>query len=82
MKTRIIFLKKNLNQDAIEYFRYLRDDKNLLLNETCIAMANKFPALQIGNCGFSLFLDGIALMVAITELDLKNDRGNENNYMY
>lgn len=68
MKKRIKYFKENLHREAIDYFRDLKDNKNYTTEETCKLLSKKYPEYNIGESGFGLFLDGVAIMVAITEL--------------
>ena len=76
MKARIDYLKEKLTDESIEYFEYLKNTKNYLINDTCEEMAIKFPELKIGSNGIKMLLEGVAIMMAITELHEEKERIN------
>ena len=74
MKKRIEFLKQKLTDQSIEYFKNLKEEQHCLLAEACEKMKTKFPELEIGKSDLSLFLEGLAILIAITDLSIEKER--------
>ncbi|HBS88488.1 MAG TPA: hypothetical protein DEA97_18155 [Bacteroidales bacterium] len=71
---RIEFLKENLTDESIKFYRYLKESKNSDIGEICEEMANKFPELQMHLYGDLKVIEGLALSLAVIEKSSENKR--------